>query len=124
MTDDALKAIAEKKIKELEKEEAMLKEELKNKQLFNASAWAEYGSELCAGSMIREEKDIYSRIDEVRNKIALLRLVVSGKLDISREERLKNKAIEISNQMSGLLSSLKLVDDELLELRKIKNLLN
>lgn len=124
MTDNALKAVAETKIKELEKEEKMLREELRNKQSFNASAWAEYGSELCSGSMIREEQDIRSRVNGVCEKIALLKRLLDGKLDFSEEEKLKNKAIEISNQMSSLLASLRQIENKMLELRTGRELLN
>jgi hypothetical protein len=50
-----------------EKEIEILKDELSKLRHENFSAWNEYGSELCAGEMIRKEREIEERIKELES---------------------------------------------------------
>ena len=59
--------------------------QLRDKQSFHAAAWAEYGSELCAGGMQNEEKAIREEIDGCKAEISLLESGLSGRLDLSDE---------------------------------------
>jgi len=124
MTDNTLKTAAENKIKELERMRTNLNEQLSSKQSFNLAAWSEYGSELCAGEMIRDEQEISNRISEIVNKIALLRKFIQGELDVSAEEKLKKNSEEIAARIVALQGSKQLVDGELSEIMRVKNLLN
>lgn len=123
MADDVLKTHAENKVKELEKEEQRLERELRGKESFHRAAWAEYGSELCSGEMLADEDAIRDDIAEVGRKISLLKKFVGGKLDISREERLRNNSAEVAAQIVILQDSKKLIDGELSEIVMVKNLL-
>lgn len=124
MADDTLKAVAENKIKELERKAEGLRGDLKDKQSFHASAWAEYGSELCAGGMIKDEREIVVGIVTVEDKINLLRRFIDGCLDISREEWLKKNSEEIAARIVALQGSKQLIEGELSEIAEVKNLLN
>lgn len=124
MADEVLKKIAENKILELRKDEQRLMGELSSKEAFHSAAWSEYGSELCGGEMMRDEKNIRLKIDEVVSKITLLRQFIDGKLDISREERLRKNSDGVAAQIITLEDSKRLIDEELLEITRIKNLLS
>ena len=52
---------SKKTIEQLEKELADLKE-------YHKSAWNTYGSEICAGDMIRQEEELEKEIDERKQK--------------------------------------------------------
>ena len=123
MADNALKVAAENKIRELEKEEDRLNAQLRSKQSFHSSAWAEYGSELCAGGMLKEEQNIYLEMNAVSSRIALLRKFIDGRLDISREGRLKKNSAEVAGQIATLQSSKELIDGELSEIARLKSIL-
>jgi len=47
-----------------------LEKKLKKVENSNMSAWTEYGSELCAGGMIEEERKIQREITKLKNKLA------------------------------------------------------
>ena len=123
MADAVLKTHAENKIKELEKEEQILKRELRGKESFHRAAWAEYGSELCSGEMLKDEHEMELKIEEVSRKITLLCRFIGGGLDISREEQLKKNSEEVAAQIVILQNSKKLIDGELSEIAMVKNLL-
>lgn len=94
MIDKELKSIIENKIFFLEKEERRLRAELSDK------------------------------IDNVKSDIVLLRKFVEGKLDISRQERLRGNAAEVVGQITTLQKSLKLIDEELAEIERVRELLD
>lgn len=123
MADSVLKVLAENKSKELEKEEQRLERELRGKESFHRAAWAEYGSELCSGEMLKDEQEIELEMGEVGKKITLLCRFIGGGLDISREERLRKNSAEVAAQIVTLQNSKKLIDGELSEIAVVKNLL-
>jgi len=126
MTDNIseLKLIAENRIFHLETVGRALRAELIDKESFNAAAWAEYGSELCGGEMVREEKNIQANIDDVKATIALLRKFIDGQLNIYREEKIRKNLSEVVGQIATLQNSQKLIEGELSEIEKVKHLLN
>ena len=123
MADEVLKKIAENKIKELEKEVLVLKAELRSMESFNSAAWEMYGSELCAGEMTGNENKIRVKMDLIRCDIIYLRRFIEGRLDISREERLKTNSAQIDAQILTLQDSQRLIDEELSEIAVVKTLL-
>lgn len=123
MTDSVLKAIAENKIKELEIKVSVLRGELKSIESFHSAAWAEYGSELCSGEMIANESKIRMEINLTLRDIIFLRGFIEGRIDISREEQLRNNSAEVAAQIVTLQDSKKLIDEKLSEIAMVKNLL-
>jgi len=45
-----------------------LENELREMKDFHSSAWDTYGSELCAGDMIRQEKNLEEKIIKLKNE--------------------------------------------------------
>lgn len=65
-------------------EEEQIKNELAKLRAENASMWATYGSELCAGEMIREEKKLEEKLIQLK-KEAWIKNVMRI-LSLSREK--------------------------------------
>lgn len=118
-----LKDVARNKIKELEQEARLLQGELSSEVSFNMAAWNEYGSELCAGEMIRKESEIRARIARVESKISLLCRFIGDKIDLYRHARLKKGSADIVAQIASLKDSKELIDFEVAEIDTIKDLL-
>lgn len=57
-----MKNSKEKTVEELEKELERMRES-------HRSLWDTYGSELCAGDMIRQEKNLESEIEKLKNRV-------------------------------------------------------
>lgn len=72
-TEEELRAKALAKISWLEKEVEKLRGELRSMEDFHRSAWAEYGSELCAGEMNSKEISLGKTIKEAEANIQLLK---------------------------------------------------
>ncbi len=123
MADGVLRVVAENKVKELEREIERLRGELRSKESFHSAAWAEYGSELCAGEMIGEELKIAGDIMEIERKTDLLRKFVQGTLDISEEGHLKQQCDEFDKEIERLNELKSSANGQLEKISAIKNLL-
>lgn len=44
-----------------------LEQDLVNMQIYHMNLWNEYGSELCAGEMIKKEKELEDEIERRKN---------------------------------------------------------
>ena len=53
----------------MKKELKELETELKAMESFHSSIWNDYGSELCAGDMLGQEKRLREKIKELKRKI-------------------------------------------------------
>ena len=124
MTDEALKEVAKRKIEDLEKEEERLEKELSAKRASNMADWEKYGSRLCSGAMLKEEENIQTEIDSVREEISLLRRFVDGVLNVLREEKLKTRLADTTSQIVNLKRSRELIEEELAEIERVRDLLN
>jgi len=123
MVDNILKAVAENKIKELEKEVSALERELRDKESFHRAAWAEYGSELCTGEMLAEENKIQIEIIRIRRDIILLRNFIKGDLDISEEDYLQGECSRHNQEIARLNELKSSINARLEVIRAVKNLL-
>ena len=72
------------KINELQKEKTELERKLREEKDFNIAAWKEYGSELCANSMIANEAVIAKKIADVAEKynVKMVKVTGSQRLDL------------------------------------------
>jgi hypothetical protein len=93
-----------RKIGILEKKKSKLESELKDKRSSNTSSWSEYGSELCAGDMIKEEEEIIIEISLIASDIDFLNNVLSYNVSISKEirEMLERNVEMIDRNISDL----------------------
>ena len=57
-----------------------------SEQSFNGAAWAEYGSELCAGEMQAKEREISEEIEDFERDVALLRRCLAGEVPTVSDE--------------------------------------
>ena len=76
------------KINELQKEKTELERKLREEKDFNIAAWKEYGSELCANSMIANEAVIAKKIADVAEKIHILEQYLTGAFSASGRTQL------------------------------------
>ena len=73
------------KIDILEKEKTIKEGELASMRSMHSSAWSEYGSELCAGGMLRDENEKAREIDELNRKITYLKDCLWSDRDLNAE---------------------------------------
>jgi len=90
------------KIIELEKKKSDLNQKLQSLISSNSSAWNTYGSELCAGSMMAEEKNLSDKIAEVDRNIDILTSFFDGEFILTEETILKKKLEIIENSKATL----------------------
>ncbi len=88
MLDKIKEAKVVLKLKELKDESENLASAHSSKVSSNTAAWKEYGSELCAGDMIKQENKILEEKEDVDDDIDLLEKVLAGMEDFSKVERL------------------------------------
>ena len=124
MANEASKAVAENKVKELETEEQRLRWMLESQELLNSGAEEQYGSELCAGEMFVSENKTRIEISQIRCDINLLRKFIENKLDIFKERQLRKNLREVASQVMILQDSDRLIEEELVEIIKVRKLLN
>ena len=86
-----------KTLEELEKELAELKES-------HSSMWDTYGSELCAGDMIRQEEKLEKEIEKLKTRQETIRRWKESGLLEGLEDNLKENCAELfENQLSYLI---------------------
>lgn len=124
MVDNAQRTIAENKIKELEKEILVLERLLRSKESFNSAAWAEYGSELCAGEMVGNEQKIRLKISSAKGKVALLMNFIKGNVDISEEDYLQGEYRRHDQEIARLKGLQASIDVRLEAIKAVKRLLS
>lgn len=88
MLDEIQKAKVILKLKELKDKSENLDSAHSAKVSLHKTAWEEYGSELCVGEMIKEERKILEEKEGVDYDIDLLERVLAGTADISKAEYL------------------------------------
>jgi hypothetical protein len=106
MADSNLRAIAENKIKELEKEISVLK------------------GELCAGEMSGKENKIRSKIRMVERSVNLLRNFIKGNLEISEEDWLQDECSRHDQEIARLNELKSSIDGRLEAINAVKRLLS
>ena len=90
------------KLDELKKEKAALGKKLESQQVFHSAAWEQYGSELCAGEMLNDDRHLAEEILEVERKIVLLQNLDQGLNIAARELALRNQFAEIDHSAKEL----------------------
>lgn len=76
--------------------------ELASKSAFHLRAWQEYGSELCAGGMLREEQAVQDRIDALRRDRELIRACLADTLAPTQPPEEKSRLKEIDAVAAAL----------------------
>ncbi len=81
MLTEAQKEKIGQKIAQLKKAREEAEARLASERSFNISAWNEYGSELCAGEMIKNERELERAIRALSGDIDLLQQGLDGAVD-------------------------------------------
>lgn len=89
MTTEAQKAKITAAIDGLNEKQVALLAKLNELRSFNAAAWAEYGSELCATEMFRNEQSIAAEIIANKRIKDLLNAFLNGTIVIEEEQALR-----------------------------------
>lgn len=116
-----------KKIEALQLKKAKCAEKLKREQKFNAAAWAEYGSELCAAELHANIQNIADEIRAIDTDIELLQEFAEPPFDVELDDLtalLEARIQNCSNEIADLEKQKKEVEDELTEKRRVKELLS
>ena len=69
---------------------------------FNIAAWKEYGSELCANSMIENEAVIAKKIANISEKIHILEQYINGAFSVSERTQLYELTMDIDEAIKKL----------------------
>ncbi len=77
--------LVERKLKELQQKHSERRSALRDLQSFHSAAWAQYGSELSSGGMMREEREVSADIEALAANIALLTNCLSGEVPVRRD---------------------------------------
>jgi hypothetical protein len=81
--------------------------ELASKSAFHMAAWQEYGSELCAGGMLKDEQLIQDRIDALRRDRDLIRACLADELTPTQPPQEKCRLEEIDAAVAALAAERK-----------------
>ncbi|KPJ85765.1 hypothetical protein AMJ57_01850 [Parcubacteria bacterium SG8_24] len=100
-----------------------LRDKLSAKESFHAAAWAEYGSELCAGGMVREERAIEQEIRAVEGDIELLRQVRDGAVPLEADPEAVGRLEEIQIQLGRLQDEKRDIEAFLARIERARSLL-
>jgi hypothetical protein len=104
----------------LEKERDEAQNDLIKEREMNVSMWQTYGSELCAGDMEREERELKEKVDRIKTKIAILK---DEHKDSSYRQNLDEKILYLKKDVVELKKGVLEKEEEIKQLQIEQDLL-